>query len=130
MIKKPMKKKDHLVVPIVAAYCFFACYYECSLSSDGDALAAGGNGLRCRSSVCTLGLVGIVSLRLIDTGLALEKAALLDRAASLDPGDGAVVLGDVGSGAVHRGGEVGNVLGDGVLRANGTSINAVTLASL
>jgi hypothetical protein len=40
------------------------------------------------------------------------------------------VLGYVGSGAVHRGREVGYVLGDWVLRADGTSINAVALAGL
>jgi hypothetical protein len=128
MIKKNQRKKT-----ISFSYCrriIFAYSYECPLSSDWDALAAGGNGLRCSSSVRTLGPVGVVSLGLLDAGLALEEAALLNGAAGLDAGDGSVVLRDVGSGAVYRGGEVGNVLGDGVLRANGTSVNAVTLAGL
>jgi hypothetical protein len=102
-----------------------------ALSSDWDALTASGNRLR-YSSVCALELVGVITLGLVGAGLALEEAALLDRAASLDAGHGAVVgvLGYVGSGAVHRGGEVGNVLGDRVLRADGTGINAVALAGL
>lgn len=102
-----------------------------ALSSDWNALAASGNRLR-YSSICILGLVGIITLGLVSACLALEEAALLDRAASLDAGHGAVmgVLGYVGSGAVHRGREVGYVLGDWVLRADGTSINAVALAGL
>lgn len=70
---------------------------------------------------------------------------LLNRAASLDTGDRAVVgmLGDgaaawasaIGNGravvgVVDGGGKVGDVLGDRVLGADGTSIYAVALAGL
>lgn len=122
------KKKDYSVVPIATAY-FFAYSHGYTLSSDGDALAAGGNRLGC-NGVCILGLGGIISLCLLGAGLALQKAALLDRTTGLDARDGAMVLGDAGSGAVHRGGEVGNVLGDGVLRSDSTSVDAVALAGL
>jgi hypothetical protein len=127
MIKENERKKTiplFLLQPHIFAYS-----HGYTLSSDWNALAAGGNRLGC-NSVCILGLVGIVSLCLLGASFAFQKAAFLDRAAGLDARDGAVVLGDAGSGAVHRGGEVGNVLGDGVLRADSTSVDAVALAGL
>ena len=127
MIKRKRKKRLFR-----CSYCnriFFAYSHGYTLSSDGDALAAGGNRLGC-NSVCILRLVGIISLCLLGAGLALQKATLLDRTTGLDARDGAVVLGDAGSGAVHRGGEVGNVLGDGVLRSDSTSVDAVALTGL
>lgn len=133
MIKKKITKDNPTISVSVSAARLFASVLtnKYSLSSDGDALAAGGIGLRCSGvCVCGLGLVCVVCLGLIDAGFALEEAALLDRAASLDAGDGAVVLGDAGSGAVYRGGEVGDVFGHGVLRADGTGVNAVALAGL
>jgi hypothetical protein len=128
-VKKCKKKKTPSL--FLLRRTFLLSFSLDALSSDWDALAAGGNRLR-YSSVCVFGLVGIIAVGLISTGLALEEAALLNRAASLDAGHGAVVgvLGYAGSGAVHRGREVGYVLGDGMLRADGTSIDAVALAGL
>lgn len=129
-VKKYKRKKNSLFVS-APLQLFFGPFSLDALSPDWDALAASGNGLR-YSSVCVFGLVGIITLGLISAGLALEEAALLDRAAGLDAGHGAVVgvLGYVGSGAVHRGREVGDVLRDWMLRADGTSINAVALSGL
>lgn len=131
------KKPFPLILLPRAIFVFFSCHcfatYNC-LSSDGDGLAAGGNRLG-NGSIGVLVLVGFglgtVSLTLLSTGLALEEAALLDGAAGLDAGDRAVVgvLGDV-TRAVHGGREVGDVLGDGVLRADGAGIDTVALAGL
>lgn len=88
-------------------------------------------------------LVGFVGL--VGVGLVVKEAALLNGAASLDTGDGAMVgmLGDrasVGTGSVgnSRGGvgvvdggrEVGDVLGNRVLGADGTSIYTIALSGL
>jgi hypothetical protein len=128
--EKTTKDNPTISVSVSAAHLFASVLTnKYSLSSDGDALAAGGIGLGC-SGDCVLGLVCVVCLGLIDAGFALEEAALLDRAASLDAGDGAMVLGDASSGAVHRGGEMGDVFGHRVLRADGTGVNTVTLAGL
>lgn len=128
--EKTTKDNPTISVSVSAAYLFASVLTnKYSLSSDGDAFAAGGIGLRC-SGDCVLWLVCVVCLGLIDASFALEEAALLDRAASLDAGDGAMVLGNASSGAVHRGGEVGDVFGHGVLRADGTGVNAVALSGL
>lgn len=88
-------------------------------------------------------LIGFVGL--VGVGLVVEEAALLDRAAGLDTGDGAMVgvLGDrttVGAGSVGDSGggvgvvdggrEVGDVLGNRVLGADGTSIYTIALSGL
>lgn len=85
-------------------------------------------------------LVGVLvplllgDIRLLGAGLALEEAAPLDGAAGLgagDAGDGGSVRvrGSVGVAAVG-GAQVGDVLGDGVLGADGAGVDAVALAGL
>lgn len=108
--------------------CVVSPSLDLVLSPDRDTLADG-NGL----GVGVLGLVGIEVLSVLSAGLALEETALLDGAAGLDAGDGAVVsvLGDVGTGAsVDGGGQVGDVLGDWVLGAHSAGVDSVTFAGL
>ena len=107
------------------------------LSTDGDGIASRGG---CCCVCCVLLLLLILSLGVVGTRLALKEAALLDGAASLDAGDGAVV-GVLGNAARRRSGaasvdvvggrrEVGDVLGDGVLGAYGAGVDTVALAGL
>lgn len=99
--------------------------YAC-LSSDGDALVLLG-----------LGLIAGLLLGIVGARLAVQEAALLDRASSLAAAgarDAAVVRGQEGNAAVAVGavgrGQVGDVLGHGVLAADGARVDAVALASL
>ena len=63
--------------------------------------------------------------------LTVKNAALLDGAACLDPGDGAVVPVLRHSRSIVDGRrKMGDVLGDRVLRTDSPSVNAVALASL
>lgn len=89
------------------------------------------------SSSVILVLVLVFRLDVGGAGLAVEEAGLLDGASGLGGGGdaGVVMLGDaVGAlgpaGAVDGAGEVRNLLGDGVLGADGAAIDTVTLAGL
>lgn len=95
-------------------------------SSDWDALLGGILGLCLRRCLVHL------FLDLVGARLAVEKAALLDRAASLRRvGDGgAELVTREGALGLDRRGEMRNVFGDGVLRTHGSGIDAVGLASL
>lgn len=97
------------------------------LSPDGNALS-GSDRLCGAGSLLRVRGVGCNSF---GARLAVEEAALLHRAAGLDAGDGAVVLRDASAaGAVDGGGQVRDVLGDGVLRAHSAGVDAIALAGL
>ena len=112
------------------------------LAADGQTL------LRVPGSL-TLGRILAVGRGIIvNAGLSLKEAALLDRAAAVDlacragagtamqgrvveaRGAAGAAAGGVVLAALLRGGGVGDVLGDGVLRANGGGVDAVALAGL
>lgn len=112
---------------------FAVCPPHCTrcLSPDGDALGLGSRGRG--ALVLRVGVVGAGLLKFLGTGLAVEETGLLDGAAGLNAtGDAAVVLWSavpVG-GAVDGGREVGDLLGNRVLGADGAGIDAVALAGL
>lgn len=108
------------------------------LSSDGNTLTSSegfGRGwfvVIARSGDRDSGVASrLLSTLLGGARLTVKEAALLDGAAGLDAGDGAVVgvLRDAGA-AVDGGAKVGDVLGDGMLGADGTGIDAIALAGL
>ncbi|KAH6610847.1 hypothetical protein Trco_000867 [Trichoderma cornu-damae] len=111
------------------------------LLPEGHGLS-GSNGRRGESShdrlvfgglwLLVLGLVLSAQRNLALGGrLSVEEAALLDGAAGLDARDGPAVSVSGGAAAAVGGrGEVRDVFGDGVLRADGTGIDAVALAGL
>lgn len=85
-----------------------------------------------RSRAAGLGCLGSSRLAaaVLGRGLAVQEAALLDRAAGLEAGDAADGASGHGAIVVHGRGQMGDVFGDGVLGADCTGIDAVALAGL
>ena len=101
------------------------CYQTANVSSaDRNSLAL----LRSSNRLSVLLLLS----RIVRARLAVKEAALLDGAAALLAGDAAVVVAGIQqtAGAAIGRGEMGDVLGDGVLGADSARVDAVALARL
>lgn len=88
-----------------------------SLSPDGDGLGA---------RVCARHCRFVLLIQLVHCGLALKEAALLDWATSGGSARKALVFRVAELTVVSS--EMGNVLGHGMLRSNGASVDTVSLA--